>query len=365
MLLVTSILFFHIPINKRVGGTVEAASISTIMVPKKPTKKKNVYINNFTKQFMLYESRRSEKTLILDLKKAFSKLETNKDDESNTYIAITRALVPIDRKIDYIGWKDVTGLSSVLQTGIDLMRQYSLSNDNLTIENAKDNINRMYLKVKNMNNTKNNQRPRSKIANDIKVLYGNHDYDSLNQKEYDTVIAEVNKALNDINKAEFGGEYSEFYYQYLDGERWSGNRMDRSDKNIGLFYAGEDLGEFVSEKINKEDIIKAYKTLEVARNLTSNIPDIGFGSTSYQYYIEGESFYLKKSPSNYEISLSAYDGFVRRLDGAEAVSQINTAVFDVMGYKTKTVEGALQVQIGGKWWGVSGSGFFYKPEKKK
>ncbi|MGE7662656.1 copper amine oxidase N-terminal domain-containing protein [Peribacillus sp. NPDC097197] len=183
---------------------------------------------------------------------------------------------------------------------------------------------------------------KQKVVKGILVKHGNHTYESKNQKEYDMVMSAVKSALDkDFNKQYLGGskESSMFYNEYIQGARWDGDRSNRSSRNIDLKQAEGDIGELVENNVSVKEIEKAYKTMSVALDLSSNKKDPGTGAPR-----------------------SAYDNLFRGLSDCDASAQVIIAVFDQMGYDTTIVGGNNHadpyIKIGGDWYVTSAGSFF-------
>jgi len=76
----------------------------------------------------------------------------------------------------------------------------------------------------------------------IKTLYGNHDYASLNQKEYDAVIKIAKKALEGVENGPYAQSpiVEKAYSDFLDGIKPVTDRSSpnfRTDYNMALLYA--------------------------------------------------------------------------------------------------------------------------------
>lgn len=179
----------------------------------------------------------------------------------------------------------------------------------------------------------------NKIGN-ITVKYGRHDYASNNQAEYNKVMEIISKAINaHYNQISFGGKYAQYYEEYLNGERYNGNRRDRTEKNIGLFYADSSIGDLVNEGVSEEEIKKLWKAAVIANELYKFKPDTkGNGATK-----------------------SAYDTLVLETTDCDATAQVISAVFDSMGYNTMIfgtqVHVEAYVEIKGNWYNIGADSF--------
>lgn len=330
-------------------------------------------MNSKLKDLILLDTDRTEKNLLDELKKDISILMANQTgtiEDYRMYAEVSQDLSIIDRKIDYLGWKDVNALYNSLQNIIKLINstlsipkeeeisQYVID-QSAAIKGSKDNINRIINKVNNLKKSPSNK---VKVANNIYVKYYKNSYESMNQDEYNTVIKIVDKSLKQIEKIEFGGEFSEYHYQYLNGERATDRGRDL--KSYGLTSADHDIGQLVKAGIKREEIIKLYKTNEVAMRLTKNIPSQDLKETSgYEYYRDTFSWKLifKKYPTNYEFAFSAYDALVRRINDLDSMAQVYAAVYNSIGYETTIYQRHVYIKINGKWWSKD----FYQVDEKE
>lgn len=178
----------------------------------------------------------------------------------------------------------------------------------------------------------------TQIVNGIKVRFGKHTYGSRNQEEYDTVVRIVEEALKGYDQSNFGGVYKEYFYEYLNGARWSGDKKDRSDRNRGLFAAENMLGDLVKAGVSKEEIIKVSTLASIAYDLLKGAIDPADGSPN-----------------------SAYDALVgnasgKRYSDCDSDAQVFSLVFDMMGYNTMIAAGQnhaqMYVEINGKWYAI-------------
>ncbi|WP_079912988.1 copper amine oxidase N-terminal domain-containing protein [Paenibacillus sp. 32352] len=173
----------------------------------------------------------------------------------------------------------------------------------------------------------------------IKVLYGKHTYGSVDQNEYTAVLKIVNQALKGYDDIVFGGDqYSPYYYQYLDGARWTGDTRDRSLQNRALKSAENTIGPLVEEGLNKDEIVKVYKVVNVALKLIQGKADPGDGSPS-----------------------SAADNLLHNRSDCDAEAEVYSVVFDAMAYNTAIIGGANHAQViiklGGSWFTTAAGAF--------
>ncbi|MEF3302523.1 stalk domain-containing protein [Paenibacillus sp. GYB003] len=165
------------------------------------------------------------------------------------------------------------------------------------------------------------------------VRYGRHDYGSLNQSQYDTVMKIVDKAVAGLDKVDISQE--EMYLtEYMNGARWSGDKGDRSERNKGLYYTEQRYGEMVADGVSKDEIVKIIKARILSTHLVEKAKDIG------------------------EAPFSAYQALIELNRGCESISQVDSAVFDVLGYNTMIYgpEGHAEsaIMINGKWYNLTG-----------
>lgn len=157
--------------------------------------------------------------------------------------------------------------------------------------------------------------------------YTKHHYGSANQEEFNTVIDIINDAILDVPTVQFPKYYSE----YLDGARWSGDRSDRSERNVRLAQAEGALKGIVDAGVSRASIEKAYKVL-----LTAG------------YLIAG-----RKDPKD-GTPRSAYDNLVRKVSDCDSDAEAFSAFFDAMGYNTMIIaspgHAEFYFQIEGNWY---------------
>ncbi len=176
------------------------------------------------------------------------------------------------------------------------------------------------------------------VVNGITVKYGKHHYGVSNQKEYDQSMKIVDEALKGFDDVVFGGDNNEYYELFLEGERWSGDRRDRSDRNVGLKLAEGTIGDLVSAGVSKAEVIKASKASSIAIDL-----------------LRGKKDPLDGTPR------SIYDAlFLERID-CDPIAQTYSAVFDSLGFNTMIIGGSnhaeVLIQFDGKWWETASSSF--------
>lgn len=170
------------------------------------------------------------------------------------------------------------------------------------------------------------QKDVQKVIGGIAVKYGDHTYGSQNSDEYNKVMAIAQAAVSKFEQYEMPKEYAE----YIDGVRWSGDKADRSERNVQLYFAEADIGELVKAGVSKEKIEHVYKTMLLAWDLAEGKSNPGDGSPK-----------------------SAYDNLVRGVSDCDSDAQVLSLVFDFMGYNTIILAGNshadMYVQVGDIW----------------
>lgn len=330
----------------------------TTVIPAKPVapilKNKSAEVNEMMKSIALIQSKRSEKELLASLNSAFSSVNRAQFTNPTLTNNLTVTLAVIDRKIDYVGWKDVNGLYNAMQTGSSLDLKYLVKSD--IGFSAAEMIKRIHTKASNLKKTGPVTGQDKNMADYIKVVSEDVTYMTVNQKEYDAVFTIVKEALKGYDKVVIGGEFSPYYYQFLEGERgnWDRSHPDaRTKRNLGLISAEITMGDLVKAGVSKEEVIRLTKTAEIAAELTRSIHYSGPNSSIYQYDYECGCMSLTKSPANSELAYSAYDGLVRGLGSSMVYQNIDAAVFDGMGYQTKYVNHRMMFEVNGVWWNSS------------
>lgn len=154
-------------------------------------------------------------------------------------------------------------------------------------------------------------KPKPKIT----VLYGKHDYGSLNQMEYDAVVKIAKKALIGVENGPYAqNKISEkAYSDFLDGAKPITDRNNtnfRTDYNMALLYASTELTYFKDSGMSNADIIKYWK-IRNAYASTDRGEDPGTG-----------------------VPRSAYDALVLKTTDCDADSQVGNMFLDMMGYNT-------------------------------
>lgn len=169
-----------------------------------------------------------------------------------------------------------------------------------------------------------------KSVSDSYIKYGNHDYDTNNQTEYTKVVDVVAGALKGGESIKLGELYSEYYYKYIEGQRWSGNNSDRSIQNRGLKSAEDSIGVLVTDGVSIEEIERVYQAQSIAIRLLNNAVN------------PGEGIY------------SAYDALFNNISNCVSDAHVKSVVFDLIGYNTIVYGGnyhaEMAFQINGLWY---------------
>jgi len=179
-----------------------------------------------------------------------------------------------------------------------------------------------------------------KIVNGIKVQYGKHTYGSSDQYEYNKVMNVISKKVATYSSVRFdgGGVYEQYFKDFLNGARWSGDKSERTERNMGLYNAELKIGPLVNAGVSNAQAEKAYKSALMAADLISGIKDPGDGSPS-----------------------SAYDALFRGITDCDSDAQVYSAVFDSMGFNTMVLAGTghadMMVKLGDNWWKATGATF--------
>lgn len=347
-----------------------------------------VPVDNFTKQLTLIESNRSEEELIPNLKKAFEELKISLDtyakasDDNNeltqkfksvfkAYSNVTVQLFAIDRKMDYYGWENVSRLSSVLDgylPVVDNVMEMRVKSDwqIALIQTAKQNVHRVSDKVALMKKSPESIKGKYQASDAVAVRYGAHSYNSLNQNEYDTVMRIVDEALKNIPDAFIGSDdphgYAQYWGEYLDGARIArtDDRMEWGLRDIALSSADDEFKNLVAAGVAKDKIIKLYNLSSVAFDLKASglYQELDNGASWNVTYLGGKVAGVRKSPTDFELTLSPYDVLGRHLNNVRSTEPyIWSAVFDAAGYNTAIVDGNMVFELNGAWWYRSGSSF--------
>ncbi|MFD1736942.1 hypothetical protein ACFSCX_10245 [Bacillus salitolerans] len=186
-----------------------------------------------------------------------------------------------------------------------------------------------------------NLTPKKEVVNGITVDYGRHTYGSLNQQEYDAVMGIVNEAIKNIYEVELHSDYPEYFAEYFNSERYTGNIRDAIEpRDRGLASAGARLGALSDAGVLSDEMERAYRTALIAQDVKVN--------TGARDPKDG-------SPD------SAYDALFRELMDCDTDANIYSAVFDAMGYNTAILAGNNHadffVEVEGNWFRLSGTVF--------
>lgn len=176
------------------------------------------------------------------------------------------------------------------------------------------------------------------VIGGIKVRYGNHTYGSVNQDQYDQVMSIIDKALDDAESIEFGGNYADAFKKYLETyPNW-----DKSDK--ALAFADRQLGPLLRAGLSQQDA-------EWLNKLS----------------VEAALLAQQKSPGQDGSPRSAYDELVRKVGDCDSTAQAHSALYDAAGYSTAIIAGKghadMYVKINGKWYTQMGGEFVYRTDK--
>lgn len=170
----------------------------------------------------------------------------------------------------------------------------------------------------------------TKSVSDSYIKYGNHVYGTNNQTEYTKVMNVVAGALKEGDSIKLGELYSEYYYMYIDGHRWSGNTSDRSIENRGLKSAEDSIGVLVKNGVSVKEIERVYQAQSIAIRL------------------------LNKAVNPGEGSYSAYDALFNNISNCVSDAHVKSVIFDLIGYNTIVYVGnnhaEMAFQINGLWY---------------
>lgn len=178
------------------------------------------------------------------------------------------------------------------------------------------------------------------LSGGIRVLYGRHFYGSKTQEEYDKVMGLIREKLKTVTDYKFGGsaEYEQYYWDFINGKRWDGDRNNRSIENRGLYVAESQIGALVRDGVSADIILKAYQAAFLSSDLLEGVKDP-----------------RDSSPR------SAYDALFRGVSDCDSDAQVYSAVFDALGFNTAILgfpdHAQMVVEINGNWYSVVGSTF--------
>lgn len=204
----------------------------------------------------------------------------------------------------------------------DYLRTFASYGKNYKVDrgNGFEMMNRFYKSLK----------PKSKIS----TLYGKHDYGSLNQKEYDTVIKIAKEKLVGVENGPYAQSKiaEKAYSDFLDGVepiRDRANPKFRSEYNMALLYGYNNLMTVKESGLSKKEIIQ-YWRIQYAYATVDAGTEPGTGAP-----------------------YSAYDALVRKTMDCDALAQVMNLFFDIMGYNTAILarpgHAFEEIKINGKW----------------
>lgn len=170
----------------------------------------------------------------------------------------------------------------------------------------------------------------------IKTRYGTHDYGCKTQAEYDKAMAILDKVVGNydyINKNSLAWKMHEAYKK---GVRYTAYQKGTDEYSI-LYHTQKSQGVFFAVTNPKyydiAFIVPAWDT-----TLSKGCSDPGDGTPR-----------------------SLYDVLVRKVTDCDAGSQLQSAIYDKLGFNTKVMASTNHAwcvaQIDGKWWNVEGSSF--------
>lgn len=179
----------------------------------------------------------------------------------------------------------------------------------------------------------------------IKTLYQGHDYGADNQTQYDKTMQYVNKYIDSYadNRFQFGGEYTKSYEAYFKDGVNAPKQMDynMSDYQYGLYFAKEWGGDFRTNKVPYDTIIKVNKVSMLATNILSDANYTDHGATRDMY--------------------SAYQIFFEQRGDCDSRAHAMQAVFDKYGFTTRvkygTTHAQVEVKIENHWYAYDSGSF--------
>lgn len=175
-----------------------------------------------------------------------------------------------------------------------------------------------------------------KTVGSIKTDFGNT-YGVKNQTEYDQAIKIVKESVKGYKDKVSLGEYEQYYEEYFNGARFTGGaRNITNDRDQALYNAEKNFGAMIKAGATKEQVYDILKIRSTAINIEKNAKDP-----------------LDGTPS------SMYDVLIRGLVDCDASGQVDQAVFNMAGYKTKmigmgTPHAEAAFQLNGKWFTTRG-----------
>jgi hypothetical protein len=175
--------------------------------------------------------------------------------------------------------------------------------------------------------------PKEEKSVAIKTRHGDT-YGVNSQAEYDAVMKEVDSVIAKYQGTyKLGDRYHEYYIEYINGARWSGDKSDRSDRNRGLFAAEREIGALVEAGLSQEQIEKAYEASLLA------------------YKAIGGTIGGKNGAPR-----SAYESIILKVSDCDADAQGISAVMNELGFETKVQYGSADakpyIKLNGTWYVV-------------
>ncbi|MCA0971360.1 Ig-like domain-containing protein [Halobacillus litoralis] len=334
-----------------------------------PEGKQEARVNSAYGAFIKKETNKwNESEYITQLNKHAQAIETmfengNLDGIASKHAEALELLLAIDRKIDYIGWSQFDLLGERLNTLGNLNdkikaryeKAADVSDGSLyTLNVVTSRVEEMKTKVSQYEDTLNYVKPANPVEDRIYVEYGEHDYSVMNQEEYELVMDFVTQKSSEISDQSVGGKYEEYFMDYLNGERWSGDRTDRSERNMGLKFAENEFYQLTEYNIPKDDIIHLYKAREVVDQFGEETLFNRAGSYSFEYWsMNGdESLEITKENEEDIIALTPYDLLERRVNSSRGKRYVAQAFFDHLGYNTMIRNTNLLIELEGEWFSV-------------
>lgn len=173
----------------------------------------------------------------------------------------------------------------------------------------------------------------TKSTSSIQTKYGNHTYSCKTQKEYNAVMAKVNQYVSNLGSV----QVNKYYLMYINGaqpEQYPKGSLEYGN----LTLAKKNFGYFMY-KDGKDNALKYVQGEAISAILSSGETNPGNGSPS-----------------------SAYDIIVRKVGDCDADAQLQSVIFDSLGYSTMVVGKSNDVsghawclvKVGGTWWQVGG-----------
>lgn len=266
----------------------------------------------------------AEDKLFTDFDKLVKNLETMyaKNTIKAIYLSdITKSLIQIEKQIN-TGIKDTAKLSNLLIKAEKTVKGLDL--DKSGLQKAGDvRVERINCLNKIADIKRNKKLKIQKAVNDketivhgIKVLYGRHTYDCQNQKEYDFVMQKIEEAKQKNN-----GRFSEITWDKIQKYR-NGTAIGREKAVVESRYPKAILD--LPEKELKYHLV----IFGIRRTLAEMGTKVSDGNSAYTYLVGGGD--------------------------CNAVANITSAVYDTLGFNTRTVYNGThawcEVLIDGVWY---------------